>query len=114
MSGAENLVPRASSPAPSSPWSPVARVAGQSDRERLRGLARELEGVFLNQLFQAMRSGLNATTEESPSTADEMFHSLFDQAMASAAAQRLRGGVAEVLYRQMAARLSDDGSGESR
>jgi len=108
------MVPRAAALAPSSPWSPVSRAAGQSDRERLRVLARELEGVFLNQLFQAMRSSLSATTQESPSTADEMFHSLFDQAMASAAAQRLRGGVAEVLYRQMADRLSDDGTGEPR
>ncbi|MEK7317392.1 MAG: rod-binding protein [Candidatus Eisenbacteria bacterium] len=114
MKGPESFAARAAMSAPSTPWAPVSRVAGQSDHDRLRSLARELEGVFLNQLFQAMRSSASATTDQTTSTADEMFHSLFDQAMASAAAQRLQGGVAEVLYRQMAARLQGGGNEESR
>ena len=75
-------------------------------RDRLRKLAHQLEGVFLNQLFQAMRE----TVHDESSGADpgrDMFTSMFDQSMADAAAQRMDRGIGEALYRQLARRLSE-------
>jgi Rod binding domain-containing protein len=86
--------------------------SGSGDRDRLRILARELEGVFLNQLFQAMRQSLQTTSGETASPGEEMFTSLFDQSMADQAAGRMEHGLADVLYRQLAARLDASREGQ--
>jgi flagellar protein FlgJ len=74
-------------------------------RAQLRRMAHELEGVFLNQLFQAMRASVprNGNVEAAPGR--ELFTSLLDERLASQAAERMQGGIGEALYRQMARRL---------
>ena len=85
-----------------------AGVPPPDDRARLRQAAHALEGVFLNQLFQAMRESLRETAGAGSPPGEEMFTSLFDQAVADAAAQKMDHGIGELLYRQLARRLTPE------
>jgi flagellar protein FlgJ len=77
---------------------------------RLRRMAHELEGVFLNQLFKAMRASVpqNGLIEAAPG--QELFTSLLDERLASQAAERMKGDLGEALYRQLARRLPPEGT----
>lgn len=85
----------------------VGGVGGPGAREtehaRLRQAAHQLEGVFLAQLFQAIR----ATVPEGEGAAqgEAMFTAMLDDAVAARAADRLDRGLGEALYRQLARRL---------
>ncbi len=76
-------------------------AATSNDHVRLRQLAYELESVFLNQLFQAMRASVpdGGLIESSPG--EEMFTAMLDEQFANEAAQRLDSKLSEVLYRQL-------------
>jgi flagellar protein FlgJ len=83
----------------------LAVAARPDEHAQLRKMAHELEGVFLNQLFKAMRASVpqDGVTEANPG--EELFTSLLDERLASLAAERMKGGLGEALYRQMARRL---------
>jgi len=72
---------------------------------RLRRMAHELEGVFLNQLFQAMRASVPQDESNEAAPGRELFTSLFDERLAGLAAERSKNGLGDALYRQMAKRL---------
>jgi len=93
-------------PAPGSAPLPV------SDRAKVRVLAHQLEGVFLNQLFQAMRQSVPQDGVIAAAPGQEMFTQLFDERIANEAASRMRNGIGEALYRQLAAKLPADGTTE--
>jgi Rod binding domain-containing protein len=79
--------------------------APHADRAQLRRMAHALEGVFLNQLFQAMRATVHDPGLVAPSPGREMFEGLMDERMAQVAAERDTRGVGEALYRQLARRI---------
>lgn len=89
----------AAAPAPA-PADPKA-----AQRAKLRTLAHQFEGVFLDQLFQAMRRTVpeGGFIEKAPG--EDMFTSLMDEKIADVAAQRMQRGLGEALYRQLARRL---------
>jgi len=68
-------------------------------------MAHELEGVFLNQLFKAMRASVPQDGLIEANPGQELFTSLLDERLASQAAERMKGGLGDALYRQMARRL---------
>lgn len=72
---------------------------------QLRRVAHQLEGVFLNQLFQAMRASVPQDESGDAAPGRELFTSLLDERLADVAAERMKGGLGEALYRQMAKRL---------
>lgn len=72
---------------------------------QLRRMAHQLEGVFLNQLFQAMRASVPKDDSDEATPGKELFTSMLDERLASLAAERMKGGLGEALYRQMARRL---------
>lgn len=75
---------------------------------QLRRMAHAMEGLFLNQLFQAMRASVPASgSEDAP--AQEMFTSLFDQQIAALSAEQQTRGLGEALYHQLARRLDASG-----
>ena len=80
----------------------------------MRQLAHELEGVFLNQLFQAMRKSVPQDGAIDPAPGQEMFTQLFDERVANEASRRMEHGLGEALYRQLAARLPADGTTETK
>ncbi len=98
----------------------VGGVAGpvnptdRTDGDRLKEAAHELEGVFLTQLFKAMREtvheedGILGGTPE-----NDTFSSMFDETIAQIAAQKLHGGLGDALYRQLSKHIADF-SGQER
>jgi flagellar protein FlgJ len=74
-------------------------------RVQLRRMAHELEGVFLNQLFQAMRASVPQDGLIEAAPGQELITSMLDERLANQAAERTHGGIGEALYRQMARRL---------
>lgn len=84
---------------------PVASAPPRDPRAQLRHLAHQLEGVFLQQLFQAMRESVPQGGAIAPEPGNDMYNGLFDEAMASQAADRMQRGIGEALYRQMSRHL---------
>lgn len=76
------------------------------ERERLHQLSRQLEGVFLNQLFQAMRASVPKEGLLTQNPGEEMFTQMLDERMAAEAADHMPHGLSEALYRQLAGRLA--------
>ena len=78
---------------------------------RLRQAAHDLEGVFLSQLFKAMRETVpQGEGIFESSTAEDIFSSMLDEVLGGAAAQRFEGGLGDALYKQLSRRLSGSGS----
>lgn len=77
----------------------------RDDRAQLRQVAHDLEGVFIAQLFQAMRASVpqGGLTEADPGR--DMFNALLDDRLASEAARRMSRGMGEALYRQLSSRV---------
>ena len=99
--------PLRGTPAPTELRQPVHRPT----REEVRRLSHELEAVFVNQLFQAMRASVPQDDVVGHVPGQEMFTSIMDERLASEAAQRMRGGLGESLYRQLARRLPESTEG---
>jgi flagellar protein FlgJ len=88
--------------------SPAGAASGpvQSDDEKLRDSAKQLEGLFVQQLFKVMRE--TVPQQEgivSGGAGEEMFTSLMDQHLAAETPTQWEGGMAEALYRQLRGRL---------
>lgn len=70
--------------------------------DRLREAAHDLEGVFLSQLFKAMRETVPKSEGFFGSSGGEdMFSEMLDEIFGQLAAQQLKGGVGDALYRQL-------------
>jgi Rod binding domain-containing protein len=104
--------PRAATPnvATPSPFNLRQPAPPADTREAVRKLAHQLESVFVNQLFQAMRASVpeNKLLENAPG--HSMFTSLMDEKLASEVADQLHRGIGESLYRQLAKRLPEEGT----
>jgi len=83
-------------------------------RAQVKQLAHQLEGVFLNQLFQAMRASVPQDGVLGSAPGQEMFTQLMDERVAQEAADHMTRGLGDALYRQMAARLPQAGSTEAQ
>jgi Rod binding domain-containing protein len=80
-------------------------------RAQLRKLAHEMEGVFVAQLFQAMRQTVPGGGVLEPSPGEEMFTGMLDDLVARRAAEQSHRGIGEALYRQLARRLPPEPAG---
>ena len=83
-------------------------------RAKVYQLAHDLEGVFLNQLFQAMRQSVPQDGAIGEAPGQEMFTQLFDEKLANEASRHMTRGIGEALYRQLSARLPADGTTEAK
>ena len=79
--------------------------APQTEAERLRKVARDLEGVFVEQMFKAMRETVPEGGVTDGGSGEAMFTGMLDQHLSAATPARWEHGLAEVLYRQLAGRL---------
>lgn len=77
------------------------REAPSTEAGRLRQATRQLEGVFISQLYKAMRATVpeGGLLESSPG--QDVFTAMFDEQMADALAQRLKGSIGDQLFAQM-------------
>jgi Rod binding domain-containing protein len=90
---------------------PLPRVAspGASETDplhtKLRQAADALDGMFLRQLFSAMRDTV-PSDDGMGSAGGSLFTQMLDDTMADHAASQVRGGLGDALYRQLCARLT--------
>lgn len=87
---------------------PFAGTPG-GDPAKLRGVARQMSGVFVEQLFKAMR----ATVPQGEGAFDggsgeEMFSGLMDQHLAVDTSTQWTRGLEDAIYRQLARRAEGD------
>jgi Rod binding domain-containing protein len=73
--------------------------------------ARALEGVFYQQMLQAMRDAVPSGGLPETSTGEKVFQGMFDEEMARQAAAQNDRGLAQALYRQLARHLPADPGG---
>ena len=83
-------------------------------RDQVRKLSHELEAVFINQLFQAMRASVPKDEVLGNAPGQEMFTAMMDERLANEAAAGLERGLGESLYRQLARRLPEAPEGTPR
>jgi peptidoglycan hydrolase FlgJ len=73
-----------------------------SDDQKLKDSAKALEGLFVQQLFKAMRD--TVPQQEgivSGGAGEEIFTGLLDEHLAAETPKRWEGGLAEAVYRQL-------------
>jgi flagellar protein FlgJ len=83
------------------------------DAETLRKASHDLEGVFVNELFKAMRETVPQDGIFSSDPGRDLFAGMLDERLAALYGQRAQGGIGEALYRQLSRRLpvTDTGPG---
>jgi peptidoglycan hydrolase FlgJ len=70
---------------------------------KLRRSAQQMEGVFIQQLFKAMRDTVPETDIGGGGFGEEIFTGMMDQHVADGAAQRWERGLGGAIYRQLRA-----------
>lgn len=85
---------------------PPGAAPPRDARAELRRLADQLQAVFMNQLFQAMRESVPESEGLGTDPGRQMFTQLFDERVAQEASAHMHRGISEALYRQLAARLA--------
>ena len=87
----------------------VARPAKDATpEEKLRGTAKQLQGVFVEQLFKAMRATVPDDGLFSGGQGEEMFRDLMDQHVSESAPERWTGphSLGETIVRQLSRALT--------
>lgn len=88
------------------PTGAAGGVPAGSDRvARLQKATTDLEGVFVEQLFKAMRETVPRDGLTEGGSGEEMFTALLDQKMASVAPSRWQHGLSDALLRQLRGRV---------
>ncbi|HEX7241885.1 MAG TPA: rod-binding protein [Longimicrobiaceae bacterium] len=88
------------------PGAPAAGIAPADEAERLRRSARQLEGVFAEQLLKAMRETVPRDGAVDGGTGEEMFTGMLDQSLAEALPGKWgERGLGEALFRQLRSAL---------
>ncbi len=88
---------------------PGAAGASDAAHARLRQAAHQLEGLFVNELFKAMRQTVSADGIIGQAPGQELFQGMMDERIADLYAGRSEHGLGEALYRQLSRRLPDEG-----
>jgi peptidoglycan hydrolase FlgJ len=85
---------------------PVSGATPNAEVERLKNVARQLEGVFVEQLFKAMRETVPNDGLTNGGAGEEMFTGLLDQRLSESAPGQWQHGLGEALFRQLSVHLS--------
>lgn len=85
---------------------PTVAPGATPDEARLRRATQELEGVFVQELFKAMRETVPEGGVVDGGAGEEMFTSMLDQTISAEAASGWDRGVGAALYRQLRPLLS--------
>ncbi|MEP6836178.1 MAG: rod-binding protein [Gemmatimonas sp.] len=85
-----------------SPSAPTTSTVLTADQKKLRKAAADLQGLFVSQMFKAMRE--TVPTDEgivSGGSGEEIFTGLMDEHLAAETPSHWGGGISEALYRQL-------------
>jgi flagellar protein FlgJ len=88
--------------------SPVKPPVHQTDDARLKKTALQLEGVFVQRMFAAMRDTVPTDGEMAPSSAESTFRQMMDEKLADQVPEQWSGphSLAQALYHQLRARIT--------
>ena len=75
------------------------------EEQKLRAATKQLEGVFVQELFKAMRETVPQDGLTNGGAGEDIFTGLLDQKLATAAPSQWSHGLSESLVRQLGARL---------
>lgn len=78
-------------------------------RARLRQAAQDLEAVFINELFKAMRATAPSQGILTQDAGQELFTGMLDERLSRIHAERAQSELSQALYRQLSRRLPDAG-----
>lgn len=93
---------------------PALQPAAASDEARLRKVAQQLEGAFVQELFKAMRQTVPQDGLTSGGNGEEIFAGLMDQHLAEQVPTGWKNGLGAALIRQLRGALSSaDGAAPS-
>ena len=81
--------------------SPAPAARSTDAAAQLRAASRDLEAVFVQQMFKAMRETVPEDGLMSGGSGEEMFTTLLDQHLAAEVPGRRHSELAEALYRQL-------------
>ncbi|HTS87719.1 MAG TPA: rod-binding protein [Gemmatimonadales bacterium] len=87
----------------------AATATDQAQLARLHKAAQDLEGVFVNEMFKAMRATVPQDGLLPQNPGQDMFTSLMDERLAERYAEHAGRGIGEALYRQLSRGLSGGG-----
>lgn len=88
------------------PGSPAAGSTGSGTaEERLRAASKQLEGVFVQELFKAMRETVPKDGLTDGGAGEEIFTGLMDEKIAAHVPDHWERGIGDSLYRQLRAAL---------
>jgi flagellar protein FlgJ len=88
--------------------SPIpARPTTDARTEQLRQAVQQLESVFVQQLFKAMRDTVPRDGITNGGTGEEMFSGMLDEALAAAVPPTATSSLTEALMRQLRPRLGE-------
>ncbi len=83
----------------------TAAPQSRDELARIRKTAQQMEGVFVQQLFKAMRETVPHEGVDGNDAGQEMFTGLFDEKIATEAPTHWRHGLADAIARQMSHRV---------
>ena len=83
------------------------------DPAELRKLADQLQGVFIQQLFKAMRDTVPENGSAFGRAGSEMFSGIMDEHLAEAASVQLQKGLGQAIYRQLSGLADEQAGGQA-
>jgi flagellar protein FlgJ len=89
---------------------PIGRAiagSGQTPQAKLKQASHDLEGLFVNELFKAMRATVPQDGILGPPEGQDMFQGMMDEKLAATYASKSNHGIGDALYRQLSRRLTD-------
>lgn len=89
------------------PTAAAASLGATPREDELRKVAKDLEGVFVNELFKAMRETVPENGLMGGGAGEDMFTSMLDQHLAPMVGGDWQSGIGEALYRQLRGKLED-------
>jgi Rod binding domain-containing protein len=84
----------------------AARVPRPDELARLTKTSKQLEGLFVQQMFAAMRSTVPEGGALNGGSGEEMFTSMFDQQLADRLPQQWQHGIGEAIVARLKTRLA--------
>jgi flagellar protein FlgJ len=76
-----------------------------ADEQRLRAVTKQLEGVFVQQLFKAMRETVPKDGFTDGGAGEDIFTGMMDEKIATHVPEHWERGIGESLYRQLRSAL---------
>jgi flagellar protein FlgJ len=90
---------------------PTPETRAANDEARLKKTAKQLEGVFVEQLYKAMRETVpQGEGAVEGGTGEDMFTGLMDQKLAAETPTQWAHGLADAAYRQLRKALPQEGA----